>query len=228
LGRGYATAWSPDGTRVAYVSHEPALKTYNLATGEMMTLLDEPSLRKALHLTPTVSSVSGRSFDVAWSPTGEWIALGATRSRKAGSEETLTMLVGEGSYRVLASGGGGLSDLSWSPDGRWLTMLTFAGGQFNSVVSNVEGESLFDGEGALVSWSPGGRHLVVAQGSLPLRVLTVASGEWQIVEVPGVCWPLMWNPGTAHDELTKAPTGLSSTGCEESSIQAGPPFRFRP
>ncbi len=193
LGHGYAAGWSPDGAQIVYVTPEPALRTYDTVTGETITLLDKSSLRRTLGFTPTLSPVSGQPFEVDWSPTGEWIAFGATRSGVGGSEETLTVLVRDGSHRVLDTQQGGLLRLSWSPDGRWLKTITFERDRFRVIVRDAQGDVLFAGEDTLVSWSPEGRYMITAQGPL-LRFLEIESGTWSTLEVPGKCRLVMWDP----------------------------------
>lgn len=204
LGRGYGAAWSPEGTRVVYATAEPALRIHDLATGERMTLLEKPALRRTLSFTPTLSPVSGRPFDINWSPTGSWIALAATRSYPARSEETLTMVVRDGAHHVLGRQDGGLLRIAWSPDGRWLTTSTFERNRSRVVVRDVGGDVLFEGRDAFISWSSEGRHMAVVQDTRPLRILDVGSGAWRSFETPGDCWPVLWNPRVPPSESSGA------------------------
>lgn len=213
LGHGYTAGWSPDGARIAYVTPEPALRTFDTMTGGTTALLDKSSLRRTLGFTPTLSPVSGQPFEMDWSPTGEWIALAATRSSLGGSEETLTLLVRDGDHRVLDRQQGGLLRLSWSPDGHWLTTVTFERDHSRVIVRDVQGNVLFGGEDAFVSWSSDGRHMAVAKDPL-LRILEIESGTWKDFEIPGTCRPVMWNPHT------KGGRGLVPGQDWRSSIQS--------
>jgi Tol biopolymer transport system component len=226
LGQGYAAAWSPEGMRIVYVTPEPAVRIYDTQSDETMTLLDKPSLRQTLDFTPTLSPISGQPFEIDWSPAGDWIALAATRTRDSGFEEGLTMLQQQdgGAQRILSVEGGGILGLSWSPDGRWLTTISINRGLVKSVVRGVDGGVLFEGEDALVSWSPEGRHMAVVQGLLPVRVLDVERGEWQSFDVPGECWPAMWNPRAPLIEPAKEGTDLMPGG--PRSVAAARPGRF--
>lgn len=194
VGQGYAATWSPDGGRVVYVSVGPALQVYDTSSGETTTLLDEVSLRQILGSGSMPSSVSGRPFELAWSPAGEWIALGVTRSEELEGEEGLTILVGSNSHRVVTRQAGGLLGLAWSPDGRRLATFTFTPNQHRVFVTDTEGEGVIAAAGSSISWSPAGQYLAIQQGAESLRVLEIESGEWQNLEVEGDCAPLIWNP----------------------------------
>ena len=220
LGQAYAAAWSPDGARIVYVTPEPSLRTYDTTTSEIATLLDKASLREMLSFTPTLSPISGQPFEIAWSATGEWIALAATRTREPGTEETLTMLVRDGAHRVLGRRAGGLLGLSWSPDGRWLTTFTFDRAAFNSIVSDPQGETLFDGDGTSVSWSHGGRYMAVVRDRPSLLgILEIESREWQRFDVSGDCWSAVWNPRAPLDGPAERSIDLVPGPDWRSSIQ---------
>ncbi len=219
LGQGYAAAWSPGGKRVACVTPEPAVRLHDTESDETVTLLDRPSLQQALSFTPTLSPVSGRPFEIDWSPDGEWVALAATRPGESGFEEGLTILLQDGVQRILGVQPGGIFDLYWSPDGRWLTTITFSRDQVRSIVRDVQGGILLDAEGAFVSWSPEGRYMAVVQEPLPLLVLDIETGEWQAFEIPGDCWPAMWNPRASLDPPTREGVDLGPWPDWRASIQ---------
>jgi len=199
LAQGYAVAWSPDGTRIAYASSEPAVRVFNVMTGETETLLDKRSSQQALDFTPSLSPVSGRPFELAWSPTGEWIAVGATRVGEDGAEEGLIMVVSSRSYQVLGRQMGGMYDLAWSPDGRRLTSITVDDGRLNSVVTDLDGKILIVEQDQRTTWSPGGEYLAsvgTQEADQRLRILDADGAERQMFNLGdwGWCGPLMWNP----------------------------------
>lgn len=220
LGQGYDAAWSPDGSRIGIVSSAPAVNVHHLDTGGTVELLGTQELRRTLGFTPTLSLAAGRPFRVAWSPGDERVAVGATRFGEDEPEESLTILLETGTHRVLHQQAGGIYDVIWSPDARWLTTFTFGRERFRSVVSDVDGNILFEEEDAFVSWSPEGRHMAVVQGLLPLRVLDIESGEWQAFEVPGECWRVMWNPRAPLDETTMGIRDFVPSSDGRSSVQA--------
>jgi len=201
LGQGYDAAWSPDGSQITLVTSQPTVKVRDLETGTDAELLAKDDLRRILGFTPTLSLAAGRPFQVAWSPDGGRIVVGATRFSESEPEEALTILLEleTGAQRVLQREAGGVYAVAWSPDGRWLTTITFGRESFRSVVVDVEGGLLFAGESASVHWSPRGRYMAVAQGQLPLRILDIETGEWEAFEVSGTCWLVMWNPRAPLD-----------------------------
>jgi WD40 repeat protein len=205
LAQGYAVAWSSDGTRIAYVSSEPAVRVFNTMTGETETLLDKRSLQQALDFTPSLSPGSGRPFELAWSPTGEWIAVGATRVGEAGAEEGLIMVVGPESYQILGRQMGGLYDLAWSPDGRRLTSITVDEGRLNAVVTGLDGEIVVVERDKRAVWSPDGEYLAsvgAQEADQQLHILDIDGAEQQVFDLGdlGWCGPLMWNPQGTLEE----------------------------
>jgi TolB protein len=106
-------SWSPDGTRLAYVSFErkkPIVYVQSLTTGQ----------RNA------VASFFGSNSAPAWSPDGKRLAV------------TLTKDGGSQIYVISANGGGNPTRLTqtnaidtepnWSPDGQWIIFTSDRGG----------------------------------------------------------------------------------------------------
>jgi Tol biopolymer transport system component len=172
---------------------------FNVMSGETETVLDNRSLQQTLDFTPSLSPVSGRPFELAWSPTGEWIAIGATRTGEDGAEEGLIMVVSSKSYQVLGRQRGGMYDLAWSPDGRRLSSITVDEGRLNSVVTDLDGKILIVDQDQRATWSPDGAYLAsvgAQEADQRLRILDADGAERQVFHLGdwGWCGPLMWNP----------------------------------
>jgi dipeptidyl aminopeptidase/acylaminoacyl peptidase len=120
-------AWSPDGRFIAFTAPEPA-------TDEAPTVVGRTLQYTRLGIVDvaegTTSILTGREFDVAelaWSPSGEEIALVVAPTPRPEDEFHLALIVVNRktgriarrlSENVAFSGG-----LRWSPDGRFLTFL---------------------------------------------------------------------------------------------------------
>ncbi|MDR1853420.1 MAG: Tol-Pal system beta propeller repeat protein TolB [Azoarcus sp.] len=97
-------AWSPDGSRIAYVSFEeqkPIVYVHTLATGQ----------RKVL------ANFKGSNSAPAWAPDGRRLAVVLT---KEGLSQIYTINAdGSGAHRLVNSSGID-TEPAWSPDGQWV------------------------------------------------------------------------------------------------------------
>lgn len=106
-------AWSPDGTRLAYVSFEakkPVVYVHTLTTGR----------RQA------VANFKGSNSAPAWSPDGRSLAV--TLTRDGLSQIYLISADGSGSPRRLATSSGIDTEPAFSPDGRNIYFTSDRGG----------------------------------------------------------------------------------------------------
>ena len=91
----YSPAWSPDGTRIAFVSEERS------AHWVEVVWVDRPDEAYVLH----TSDADHPAF--AWSPDGEMIALS--------TQDSIAVAPIEGPRSVIASGIGAIGEISWQP-----------------------------------------------------------------------------------------------------------------
>lgn len=193
--------WSPDGTRLAVISH---------LDRDALTVMDIAGRSQHL-LVNSVAEIQS----AAWSPDGEWIAYAASAAPAGGEPSYL--------YRVSAHGGASTqlttastssatetltySNLSWSPDGRALIFDAFTPQDTSRrSVYRVDaggGEPSLVVEGCCAGWSPDGdwiayvaagqdgqRHLyrIPAVGGQPEQLIENA------LEIGG---PVSWSPDGA-------------------------------
>jgi TolB protein len=105
-------AWSPDGTRLAYVSFEtgkPVVYVHTVATGS----------RKA------VANFRGSNSAPAWSPDGKTLAVTLTRE---GNSQVFLMDADGGNVRRLTTSSGIDTEPSFSPDGKSIYFTSDRGG----------------------------------------------------------------------------------------------------
>lgn len=160
-GRDTGPRWSPDGTRIAFVSERGGTKqVWVIPTGG----------GEAHALTSDACSPS----DLAWSPDSQWIAfvgkLGAEGSRQESDVRVISRL------RYKQDGEG-----LW--DGRWkqVFIVRADGGAIRQV---TEGEH----DHLTPSWSPDGTHLAYAGNASPDADLANTSDVW-VVPVDGAAPP---------------------------------------
>ncbi len=108
-------AWSPDGTRLAYVSFD--------GTTQAINLIEWLPERKQTVLVPAAN-------DPAWSPDGKWIAYYAL----AGADQDIFVIRPDGTERRALTRNPVQDVLPvWSPDGRWLSYLSVRGSDLDIV-----------------------------------------------------------------------------------------------
>lgn len=162
-------AWSPDGSRIAYVSFDqkkPIVVVQNLAQGT----------------TRVVANFRGNNSAPAWSPDAKSLAV-------ALSKDGLTQI-----YRIPSNGGPAqrLTDSSgidtnpfFSPDGQWLAFTSDRGGSpqiYRMPASGGPAQRLtFEGTyNVAPRYSPDGRHIAFVQreaGKFRIATLELATGQ---------------------------------------------------
>jgi len=145
-------AWSPDGTRLAYVSFErkkPIVYVQTLATG-----------RRAV-----VANFRGSNSSPAWAPDGQRLAVVLTRD--GSSQIYLINADGSGLTRLTNSSAID-TEPSFSPDGQWVIFTSDRGGSPQIYRVSVNGGTperlTFDGTyNVTARYSPDGQRFVFVQ-----------------------------------------------------------------
>jgi TolB protein len=181
-------SWSPDGSRLAYVSFDqkkPVVVVQNLAQGT----------------TRVLANYRGNNSAPAWSPDGQYLAV-------ALSKDGLTQV-----YRVPASGGEAerLTDSpgidtqpAYSPDGQWIAFTSDRGGspQIYRMPATGGAAQRITFEGSYnvgPRYSPDGKLIAYVQrdgGRYRIATMELANGQVQVL-----------TEGTLDDSPTFAPNG---------------------
>lgn len=170
-------AWSPDGTRIAYVSFEkkkPIIFVQSLTTGQRMTL----------------ASFKGNNSAPSWSPDGTRLAI--VLSHSANSQVYTINADGTG-LKQLTKSAAIDTEPSWSPDAKWIYFTSDRGGNPQIYkVSVLGGEAqrvTFQGQHNLTPrFSPDGKFLATVRrdgGAYGIAMQDLTSGQVQILSQGG-------------------------------------------
>lgn len=166
-------AWSPDGTKLAYVSFEkkkPVIYVQSLTSGQRYVL----------------ANFKGNNSAPAWSPDGKRLAIVLTH----GANSRLSLINADGTgMQPLSQGSAIDTEPYWSPDGKWIYFTSDRGGSPQIYrISPLGGEAqrvTFDGSyNVSPHLSPDGKLLAYIRrenGKFQVAVHELASGQVQIL-----------------------------------------------
>lgn len=186
--------WSPDGTRVAFVT------TYDAGDiRELFSVAVDTGERTRLSGTLVTG---GDVFDYQWSPDGSQLLFGADKDTDGVFEQYVTAAGGGGVRKVsgtLVANGSTFSGAAWSPDGTRVALRADADTDgvnelytvhlATGTRTKVSGALFANGDVQNFAWSPDGTrlHFVGQRDSLSQELYSVNAGGGEIVRVnPGL------------------------------------------
>jgi TolB protein len=146
-------SWSPDGSRIAYVSFEqkkPIVMVQSLATGTRNI----------------IASFRGNNSAPAWSPDGKTLAV--TLTKDGGSQLYLINADASGTPTRLTSSNGIDTEPAFSPDGKYIAFTSDRGGSPQVYRTSVSGGDVqrmtFNGSyNVSPRYSPDGKNIIYIQ-----------------------------------------------------------------
>jgi TolB protein len=181
-------AWSPDGSRLAYVSFDqkkPVVVVQNLAQGT----------------TRVVANYRGNNSAPAWSPDGQQLLVALS---KDGLTQIYRVPAGGGEAQRLTESAGIDTQPAYSPDGQWIAFTSDRGGSpqiYRMPASGGNPQRLtFEGTYNVgPRYSPDGKSIAYVQregGRFRIALMELATGQVQVL-----------TEGALDDSPTFAPNG---------------------
>ena len=177
---GFEAAWSPDGTKIAYVSS---------ADFELWTMNADGSRKRRLTRGAFVSSPS-------WSPDGRSIAFGRSDPRLRQMPHWWSSPRDGSRRRTLGREPAGVDDVAWSPDGKRIAYHTPGFGKNAiSIIRTSDKDRRWLAAGGGPTWSPEGRWIAftVPPASEVEIVRPDGSGRRALTTTPGIDRDPAWS-----------------------------------
>ncbi|MGZ8610547.1 MAG: TolB family protein [Actinomycetota bacterium] len=198
-------AWSPDGSRVAYIVEQPGLRS------EIVVADADGSDPETIVVEDDAGAAGPDLLNLAWSPDGSRIAYSGRTLRRGVANRTVFVVDADGSGRPTVIGGH-WEGVSWSPDGRRLVLVGFPDPRdptFDLYTSDPDGSRLtqLTHDASIErtpSWSPDGRQIVYSTETDPGIFVMAADGSdvRRLTDRRG--WDLLpvWSPDGAWIAFT--------------------------
>jgi TolB protein len=166
-------AWSPDGSRIAYVSFE-----------QRKPIVFMHDLNKATRRI--LANYEGSNSAPAWAPGGEHLAVVLS---KDGVSQVYSIGVDGGDLRRLTSSNAIDTEPSYSPDGKWLLFTSDRGGspqiyRMPAAGGNAERMTFEGSYNVTPRYSPEGKsfaYIQRSQGRYSLSLMDIASRQTQVL-----------------------------------------------
>ena len=166
-------AWSPDGTRLTYVSFEQKRSMLYL-----QNVVDGARSR--------IAEFEGINSAPAWSPDGTRLALTLSRD---GNTEIYTMRLSDKSLQRMTNHPGIDTEPAWSPDGQYIAFTSDRSGRPQIFRVSAQGGApqrlTFEGDyNARASYSPDGRSLTLvtrSEGRYRTAIMDIKTSALQVL-----------------------------------------------
>jgi dipeptidyl aminopeptidase/acylaminoacyl peptidase len=162
--------WSPDGTRIAFVTMTQCEPYFCSDLALWLVRPDGTGLRR-------IGRNVRQPWRPLWSPDGTRLLVGQILNPDGEVNSLVSLRVRDGAVSTLGYGLFAFEDWSWSPDSRRVTYVASAGNGTDAYVEGAEGR----GKRVLArfvyaaQWSPAGREIAVVKrfGRSTIRLATI-------------------------------------------------------